>query len=203
VDLITRWCDLVARAGLSDVDGSVGRALIDRWRQPHRRYHNADHLTAVLSHVDTLAEHAADADAVRLAAWYHDAVYDGKPGEDELASAALAEQELSRLGLAADRLTEVVRLVRLTASHQPEPGDRNGEVLCDADLAVLAGDAAEYGAYAAAVRAEYAHVPDELFRLGRAQVLHHLLAMPTIFRTSAARERWEQRARENLRAELS
>ena len=36
-----------------------------------------------------------------------------------------------------------------------EPGDANGAVLCDADLAVLASPPEAYAAYASAVREEY------------------------------------------------
>ncbi|CCA57354.1 hypothetical protein SVEN_4068, partial [Streptomyces venezuelae ATCC 10712] len=75
-------------------------------------------------------------------------------------------------------MTEVARLVRLTTSHDPAPGDLNGETLCDADLAILATAPDTYQGYAAAVREEYAFVPDDAFREGRAAVLRHLLDSP-------------------------
>ena len=90
----------------------------------------------------------------------------------------------------------------LTATHDPEPGDANGAVLCDADLAVLARDPAGYADYAAAIRREYAHVPDELFRRGRAAILRGLLEQPALFRTPSAVNRWEAEARANVAAEL-
>ncbi|RLK59530.1 HD domain-containing protein [Actinokineospora cianjurensis] len=189
---LARWVSL-------GLDESVGRSLLDRWSEPHRRYHDLAHLAAVLSGVDLLAEHADDPDLVRLAAWYHDAVYRGSP-DDEEQSALLAEAELPAAGLDAAAVAEVARLVRLTAGHRTSPGDRNGEVLCDADLAILASDG--YDAYVAAVREEYRHVPEEAFRVGRAAVLRNLLALPNLYRTPLARERWEAVARKNLRSEL-
>ncbi|GAA2412409.1 HD domain-containing protein [Nonomuraea africana] len=198
-------------AGRSEAAGAVGAELIARWSEPHRRYHTLDHLIAVLAAIDPLAPVAADPDAVRLAAWFHDAVYDGRPGWDEERSAQLAQARLPRCGLTADRVAEVARLVRLTATHDPDytegaPAstagrDANGAVLCDADLAVLAGD--DYDAYARAVREEYRHVPDDLFRAGRAQVLRRLLAAPRLYRTALAHDLWEARARANLTAELA
>ncbi len=199
--LVERWDALLREFGAADA-AATGAQLLGRWAEPHRRYHDLAHLAAVLDGVDALAAHADDATAVRLAAWYHDAVYAGAP-DDEEQSARLAEAELSALGLPAGLVAEVARLVRLTTSHDPAPGDRNGEVLCDADLAVLAGSPADYRRYTDAVRAEYAHVPDDEFRAGRARILISLLAVPALFRTPAGRDRWEADARANVSAELT
>ncbi|GII65519.1 hypothetical protein Skr01_56040 [Sphaerisporangium krabiense] len=198
-DLPAAWRAL---AGDSAASQAVGAELAARWAEPHRRYHTPAHLRAVLAATEPLAGHARDLVAVRLAAWFHDAVYEGRPGWDEERSAQLASSRLARLGGGlARRAGEVARLVRLTAGHGPEPGDRDGEVLCDADLAVLASPG--YDAYARAVREEYRHVPEEAFRTGRACVLAGLLAMPALYRTAPAREMWEKTARANVRAELA
>jgi predicted metal-dependent HD superfamily phosphohydrolase len=179
----------------------LGRQLIADWGDPARRYHNLTHLQHVLRRVDELADHASDLRAVRLAAWYHDAVHAGAP-DDEERSAQRAEAELTAAGLDPGLVAEVARLVRLTVHHNPAPGDANGETLCDADLAILAAPAADYAAYTRAVRAEYAQVSDEAFRAGRAAVLQSLLDLPQLFRTPVGRT-WEPRARANLRAELA
>ena len=194
--------DLIARWRLLVDDEETGRDLLRRWSEPHRRYHDVRHLTAVLHAVDELAADAADPDAVRLAAWFHDAVYSGRPGDDERDSALLAAATLRAARLDEARVAEVARLVELTAGHDPAPGDHNGGVLCDADLAVLGGEPAEYADYAAAVRDEYAQVPEEQFRLGRAAVLDGLLARDPLFATTTARERWEANARRNVGTEL-
>lgn len=199
-DLTSRWDSLLH--GLTEGDAAAtGARLIGRWAEPHRRYHDLVHLTAVLDGIDALAGHASDLDAVRLAAWYHDAVYEGEP-DDEENSARLASSELGALGLSAGLVAEVARLVRLTTTHDPIPGDTNGETLCDADLAILAAGPEAYRRYTEAIRDEYAHVPDEEFRPGRARILISLLALPTLFRTPAGQERWETAARANIDAEL-
>ena len=194
-DLTARWRRLAG-------DDETGRDLLRRWSEPHRRYHDVRHLTAVLDAVDELAGEADDGDAVRLAAWFHDAVYTGRPGADERDSAALADAALRAAELDDALVAEVVRLVELTEGHDPDPGDRNGGVLCDADLAVLGGDPVEYAAYAAGVRDEYARVPEEEFRRRRAAVLEGLLARDPLFSTATARDRWEDRARRNVETEL-
>ncbi|HET9654609.1 MAG TPA: hypothetical protein VFP72_04605 [Kineosporiaceae bacterium] len=204
-DLAADWRAAVgaagARAPAADVE-RAGSALLARWREPHRHYHDAEHLAEVLDAVDLLAALAADPTAVRLAAWFHDAVYQARPGADEEASAVLAHQVLTGLGVPADRVDRVVRLVRLTAGHDPDDGDTDAAVLCDADLSILGAGPDRYQRYRLAVRAEYAQVPDPDFRTGRAAVLQ-ALADGQLYRTGPARRRWEAAARANLAAELA
>jgi predicted metal-dependent HD superfamily phosphohydrolase len=201
-DLLEAWTALITRHTEHADAVAVGGRLLAAWSEPHRRYHSVAHLRDILSRVDELADYADDADAVRLAAWYHDAVYDGLP-DDEERSAQRAEQDLSGLSVAAPLLDEVARLVRMTVSHDPAPGDRNGEVLSDADLAALALPCESYRRNTEAIRAEYTHIPDEVFRKGRTQVLVGLLEGPGVFRTPSGRQRWEDAAQRNLRAELA
>lgn len=201
--LLAGWNDLLDRTAPGGPDPApFGERLLAAWAEPQRRYHTTDHLAAVLNRVDELSGHAADADTVRLAAWFHDAVYQPERSANEERSALLAEHALAGAGVPAERAAEVVRLVLITVTHDPEDGDLDGEVLCDADLAVLAGAPAAYAAYAAAVREEYGFVPDDVFRAGRSDVLRRLLALPRLYRTPVGRDRWEDRARRNLTTEL-
>ncbi|MFJ7206839.1 hypothetical protein ACIQWR_25325 [Streptomyces sp. NPDC098789] len=202
-DLRAAWHRTATEAGADRDPAPYADRLLAAWAEPQRRYHSTAHLAAVLAHVDTLAAHAADPSAVRLAAWFHDAVYRPDRSENEERSAALAERALPELGIGAARTAEVARLVRLTVTHDPAPGDTDGEVLCDADLAILAGAPDAYAAYAAAVREEYGFVPDETFRAGRVAVLRQLLALPRLFRTPHGAAHWEAPARANLAAEAA
>ncbi|MFI9614423.1 hypothetical protein ACIHCM_22630 [Streptomyces sp. NPDC052023] len=176
--------------------------LITRWQEPQRHYHTLTHLTAVLDHIDVLEEYADAPDLVRLAAWFHDAVYLPDRSENEERSARLAERALAEAGVPEARTAEVARLVRLTAGHAPADDDRNGQVLCDADLAILASPPSAYAAYTAAVREEYGFVPSEAFRAGRSAVLRDLLALPRLYRTPYGAEHWEATARYNVTSEL-
>ena len=180
------------------LDGSLRAELEAAYAGSGRGYHDLRHLAEVLEHVEELMDADDPArEAVLLAAWFHDVVYDGQ-GDLEERSAQRAEAVLggSPLGV------EVARLVRLTGSHRPDEGDRAGHVLCDADLAILAADPDRYASYTRGVRREYASVPDADFAAGRAAVLNDLLAKPSLFHTDQGRRRWEQRARANVEAEI-
>ena len=201
-DLAQAWQTVLLRHSTSPDVGAVGQQLLARWAGPRRRYHDIRHLRDVLGYVELLVGHADDADAVRLAAWYHDAVFEAGPDDEEL-SARQAEADLTALGVPAGFVAKVARLVRMTTDHNPAPGDRDAEVLVDADLASLAISWEEYRRNSADIRIEFAHVPDALFRSGRAAIVAALLAAPALYRTPTARARWEQAARVNLRAELA
>ena len=181
-DLLIRWNATLPR------QPELGEQLILRYSEPHRHYHTTKHLLQVLTMIDKLADDH-DLFLVRLAAWYHDAVYAIPPGQvsNEEASARLALRELSWVGLEQEDLNQVARLVRLTETHLPGPRDPEGELLCDADLAILASDPTDYADYVAAVRAEYSHVPEEAFLAGRLAVLTDL-ADREIFHTAKGRQ---------------
>ncbi|MEU4802940.1 HD domain-containing protein [Actinosynnema sp. NPDC023587] len=173
--------------------------LAARYAEAHRGYHNAEHALAVVRDVELLAAHRSPTDraVLVLAALAHDVVYDGRPGDDERASAAWVVERLTAAGVPA---RPVADLVLATADHLA--GDELTALLVDADLAVLGADAERYERYRRAVRREYAHVPDEAWRHGRARVLRGLLERDPLYATAPARDRWEARARTNLAAEL-
>src|SRR5215213_4140817 len=174
-ELMTRWNATLPQ------QSELGENLITRYSEPHRHYHTTKHLLDVLTMIDQLADDH-DLFLVQLAAWYHDAVYAIPAGQ-------ISNEEAS------------ARLVRLTETHQPGPRDPEGELLCDADLAILASDPADYAAYVAAIRAEYARVPEEQFLAGRLAVLTGL-ANREIFRTSKGRQLTDA-AYANLETEIS
>lgn len=195
-ELLARWNSTLPR------QQELGENLITRYSEPHRRYHTTKHLQQVLTMIDRLADDH-DIFLVRLAAWFHDAVYAIPPGQvsNEEASARLALRELSRVGLEQEDLNQVARLVRMTETHVPGPRDPEGELLCDADLAILASDPSDYADYVAAVREEYAQLPEEEFLAGRLAVLTEL-ADREIFRTAKGRQLTDA-ARVNLTAEMA
>ena len=182
-------------------DEDLREALVRAWDRDG--YHDLRHLTDVLQRLEELAADGVwfPSLPVHLAAWFHDAVYDGERDAEER-SAAWAEQALAGL-VDPGTVAEVARLVRLTETHDPDPGDAAGCALSDADLAILAAPPGRYAAYTEQVRREYAHVDDATFASGRSRLLRGLATRPSLFRTAPARDRWEGPARANLDAELA
>ena len=105
--------------------------VVARYREPHRRYHTAEHITSVLGHVDRLsgAEDCVDLDVavVRAAALFHDVVYDPGSSTNEPDSATYAVHALAGLGWAQPRLDRVAELIEATADHLGPPGHGGGD----------------------------------------------------------------------------
>jgi predicted metal-dependent HD superfamily phosphohydrolase len=181
----------------------VRDALWGAYADPARGYHDTRHLAEVLTRLAEIADHGATYDQVPvvLAAWFHDAVYDGERDAEER-SAAWAEEALPDL-TDPPTTAETARLVRLTETHRPADDDANGCALSDADLGILAAPADRYAEYVAAVREEYSHLPDDVFAEGRRAVLTDLLRKPALFHTTYGRQAWEDAARANVEAELA
>ncbi|PRZ08144.1 putative metal-dependent HD superfamily phosphohydrolase [Isoptericola sp. CG 20/1183] len=188
---------------------SVGEELIERWSGPGRHFHNLRHLAAVLHRVDELAHETHEPDLVRLAAWYHGAVFDAdrkvayatRGGEQTTLSAELARTQLVELGVPVDSADRVGELVDTLARHKAAAGDFDSAVLNDADLGMLAAEPQRYKEYVAEIRAEYAHIPLSDYLDARIKVLTKLLGRSRLY-VSPLGATWEEPARQNLDAEL-
>ncbi len=181
--------------------------LEERYNEPHRRYHDLRHATAVAHHCEDFAREfdlsLHERGAVVVAAWTHDVVYDARPGDDERASAEWTRKWLTRAGVGETDIARAEGLVLATIGHDAPDDDLLATALLDADLAVLGADKVTYEEYASGVREEYSMYSDADWPAGRAAVLERLLAKPALYRGEIARARWESAARENLATELT
>jgi predicted metal-dependent HD superfamily phosphohydrolase len=173
--------------------------LIAAYAAPNRHYHNLAHIQDCLdklSRVDALS--AIERKALEAAIWWHDVIYDPTRSDNEELSARLAEQNVD-----AEMRQEVGRLIRLTRTHHVEAGDTLGAILISIDLSILAAEPLVYDAYAAAIRKEFAHVPDAAYRAGRSGVLKRFAARPVIFPDANFALALDQKARGNLAREIA
>jgi predicted metal-dependent HD superfamily phosphohydrolase len=213
--LISSWTmDVlnVAPHNAENNNGGVAQAgadLLARWEEPARRYHTTRHLVEMFGALEDLEE-AGEIDdrqssVARLAAWFHDAIYDpaATPGANEMDSAAVARATLPLLRVQDKDMDSIDRLIRLTARHDADAAEPLDAAFHDADLWILSAPHERFDEYCAQVREEYAHVPDAAYREGRAAILGPLLHRDRIYRTPRALHRWETSARINLGRELS
>jgi predicted metal-dependent HD superfamily phosphohydrolase len=200
--LRTRWEALARRTGIAHGDGTALLAeLIAAYAQNGRHYHNLDHIAALCDLLDRHGDSVRNRDALELAIFFHDAVYEPIRSDNEAASAALARERLTGLGIAENLIAEVERMILATrhgASAADAGSDPDLALLLDLDLSILAAERATYTAYAEAIRREYAIVPDAIYRPGRRRVLADFLARPRIYATPRLRDLWEAAARSNL-----
>lgn len=205
--LVTEWRRIGERGFLprSAIEkwAEEGANLVSRWREPHRKYHNTKHLEDVLlslDHLQTVGETIAT--ETLLAAWYHDAIYEGRQSDEEK-SAQLAHATLQKLGINREISDTVAELILATKPATDSSHGFEFAHLLDADLAIFAASNHRYLEYAQAVRQEYSHVTEEDFRTGRSKILTSYLERPQIYYGTSAQSLWEARARKNLELEIN
>jgi predicted metal-dependent HD superfamily phosphohydrolase len=211
--LITWWTmdvrGVAPHAPPDDIVERAGADLLARWTEPARRYHTTRHLVEMFWALEELEEAGEINDRqcslARLAAWFHDAVYDPAPGSgsNEADSAALAWDTLPLLAVGDDDVDVIDRLIRLTARHDTEAVEPLDAAFHDADLWILSAPQERFDSYCDQVREEYAHVPRAAYQHGRAAILGPLLHRDRIYRTSHALHHWSTPARINLGRELA
>lgn len=200
-ELRTAFQALVARLGFAPRSGALWSDLRARYAEPHRAYHTMPHIAECLAHLERVRASAHDADLVEFALWAHDVIYDPKRDDNERRSAEWARRALLDGGCKSEFALRAHSLVVAT-SHDAVPADEDAQLLCDVDLAVLGASRARFDEYEAQIRAEYAWVPEPLFRSRRADVIARFLARASIYTTPHFRQTFETAARSNLQRSL-
>lgn len=216
LELRVAWQHHIGRSPAAD---RAYESVLSRHREASRHYHGVRHLTWVVRHVLGLSvgRPVADLGAIVGAAFYHDAVYDARAAGNERASAALATEELTQVGWPTERTRRTAAMILATQHLVDRATDVDGgddgdavaaaaddldtSILIAADLAILAADPTAYGDYVRNVRAEYAHLSDEAWTVGRRTVVDRFLALDRLFPPALDLSGWERRARANLVAE--
>lgn len=189
------------------MDAALKTELSALYRQPGRHYHDLAHVETLQALLEEHRSEFSDPEAVEAAIWFHDAIYDSRRGDNEARSAALAEERLSGR-TSPKRLARIAAMIEATATHAlPDIADSAGRhdaaLFLDMDLSILGGAPADFDAYEAAVRREYAWVDETGWRTGRAAVLRKFLARSAIFHTDIFKGQFEAAARRNIERSLA
>lgn len=172
-------------------------ALLARYDESHRRYHTLQHLGECLDAFERERAHAQRPGEIALALWFHDAIYDLQAHDNEARSADWARDALRAAGIdegAAQRVHDLI----LATKHDAQPTGADARLLVDIDLAILGAPPARFAEYEAQIRAEYAHVPPDIFEPRRRLILARFLAREPLYQTPGLRARCEAQARINL-----
>jgi predicted metal-dependent HD superfamily phosphohydrolase len=198
--LFSRWLDTWWAVTATD-GNAVYQDLVARYAEPQRAYHTLEHIVECLGHFDA-ARHLAERPVeVEAAIWFHDAIYDPRSGDNEEQSALLAEQQMRTAGADDASVARIAALIR-TTTHASTYFEGDAALLVDVDLAILGTKPERFERYDAAIRQEYAWVPDTVFRRERARVLAGFMARPRIYFTTFFNYQFEGQARANIMAAL-
>ncbi|HBF49059.1 MAG TPA: N-methyl-D-aspartate receptor NMDAR2C subunit [Massilia sp.] len=198
--LAARWQRLWTGLGLPAPAGLLP-ALLAAYSEPQRHYHTLQHLEECFAHFDgvkELAEHPLD---IELALWFHDSVYDVHARDNEARSSDWADRALREAGLPNDACARIHALIMATC-HDALPASPDARLLTDIDLAILGAEPERFAEYERQIRAEYAHVPQEIFTRERGRILARFLARSPLFHTTVMQTRLAAPARRNLQHAL-
>jgi len=205
--------------------------IMKHYMEPGRYYHTPTHLYEIFELLRLRTDHRdgelnlvlsmTQDKALKLATFFHDAIYDPKSKTNERDSAALFEEFWDSEGVPdslfrafgilparipmQETLYKITKtLILSTKKHQVLNADFESlqQLFLDLDMAVLGKYTTRaYLDYAAAIRQEYSHLPAEVYCNRRAAFLSNLL-QERIFRTSVFQREMEDHARRNLQAEV-
>jgi len=181
---------------IGDGAGVVFDELETLYGEPHRAYHRATHIEHCLRLFDLAAEGMDESDAVEMALWFHDAIYDIPTRENERRSAELFAARAGERG--SERFRSKVRGLIMATTHIDPPTTLDEAFIVDIDLSSFGRPWEEFLDDSRAVRAEFAHVPDAEFYPRQRKFLDSLVARPEFCFTEFFREQHEARARENI-----
>lgn len=156
---------LLPHSGNSERLAGLWQAIAKQCSAPGRYYHNVQHLEQLYSALNTVRASIHHWEALVLASFYHDYIYNpGRPDNEER-SAAHAREVLSGLTL-PDTLIRLVRHhIRATKRHRWS-SEEDTNYFTDADLWILGAPPKAYRAYTLAIRKELALYSDAAYRKG-------------------------------------
>jgi predicted metal-dependent HD superfamily phosphohydrolase len=190
----TLWRRCVASPPSPDA-AAVYADLRDRLGGRGRAFHNLGHIDDCLRRFDEVAPRLADRDAVEVALWFHDAVYEPGNAENERRSAQLfLDQSVGALPQFRRRVCALI----LTTQRARAPRTNDCKFIDDIDLAGFGASWEDFMRNGERLRREFASLSDSDYYRGLSSFLAALRRRPQFFRTDYFVERYEKQARDNL-----
>ena len=192
---------LVEKHASSDQTIELWQEISERHSEPHRHYHNLNHLADLYAQLEMIQALIQDWPTLLYSLFYHDIVYEVERNDNEEKSALLAVERMTNIGIPQDMITLCQDQIIATKTHLVSArSDTN--YFTDADLSILGRDWQTYDSYRHNIRKEYEIYPEPMYQQGRRMVVQHFLSMDRIYKTDQFYNRFEAAARDNLNKEL-
>lgn len=199
-----RFTSLWNRCQTGDGDGADADAVFDEvqayYSEPGRYYHTPNHIDHCLKQFDMAVAEIDDADAVEMAIWFHDLVFETNSNDNELRSARRFT-ELADESMDAGFKSKVYNLIMATAPpRQPKTNDE--KFMLDIDLSSFGLPWDDFVRDSMAVRQESPQLSDADFFPGQRAFLESLFNREHFYFTEFFRSRIEEVARDNIQRHL-
>lgn len=193
----SRFEALWARNSISAVNGTeIANTLLERYSEADRHYHTIEHIEFCLSLFDQVADQCVNSDAVELAIWFHDAIYNFPLVENEKLSADYFMDASE--GYMADDLRQNIFRQVITTDHKVRPVDPDQQILVDIDLSSFGRPWDQFIKDGQNVRRELAYQDDGFFYQQQISFMKQLVARKDFYNTPWFQQQFEATARSNL-----
>ena len=192
-----RWNTLWKSLGARGDAEATYNDLVNRYSEPHRAYHTLAHIGHCLDEFEQVRDIATNLNAIELALWYHDAIYNTRAKDNEERSAELAAKIVRDTSLSNSFGQSVVNLI-IATKHSESPTDLDTQLIIDIDLSILGQSEEKFDEYESQIRKEYEWVSKDAFAAERSTILQSFLDRPTIYSTQFFRNKYEIQARLNI-----
>jgi pantetheine-phosphate adenylyltransferase len=139
------------------------------YSHPSRGYHNWEHVDNVLYHIEQSTGYDDNGMVLKIAALFHDAIYDSRATDNEAKSA-----ELVRDINLSDPLKKRIMDIILFTTYTREPETEEESIFIDADLSIFNGTQEEMVAFELGILHEYSWVPLNIYIEERCKVLEKI-----------------------------
>lgn len=177
----SRLEELCQRAGING-DGLVNiwSSIEDHYGVETRHYHTLKHIHDLLQLSARHRFKLKDSEAVDWSIIYHDIIYNPQSSRNEEDSAQLFKEHMTSdhapNSMNSAIIEKVQKYIVATKDHKVDAYDHDSDLrhFLDWNMSIFAAHREEYRAYCVAVRAEYSHLSDEVWRQRRLAFLKGL-----------------------------
>ena len=189
------WCRCLIESA-PDESTDIHQNLIDSYSQPQRYYHTLSHVAHCLSLFDKIKTELQNPQAVELAIWFHDVVYEPGAINNEQLS---ADQFMTITeGIFNDKLrTEVYQHIMATLHDGSDFENADTNYMLDIDLSSFGRPWPEFIQDSDNLRLEMESLPDDVFYKRQNAFQDKLFSRPRFFKSEYFYNHFEAQARQN------
>ncbi len=191
------WQRCLPEGVADDKSIDIYRRLIQAYSEPQRIYHTLKHIDGCFVMFEKIRHLANNPDALALAIWFHDAIYELNAGNNEQRSADWFMKESD--GLFDENLRRLVYAHIMATLHCGRKiQNPDSKLMIDIDLSSFGLSWPEFLHDSNNVRKEQSDISDEAFYRKQCGFQKELLERPRFFQSDYFFEHHEKQARRNL-----
>lgn len=176
-----------------------------KYSDKNRFYHTMKHISDMIEIIFSYKDKVSDFEILIISTFFHDYFYKSTKLNNEEKSAEKAFDILSKTNFEKHRIEKVKSNILRTKNHSIENSDDDFDIklFLDSDLKILSAEFEEYINYTHSIKKEYKLIPENIFKKNRIIFLEKTLTSKSIYKTEIFKNNFEEKARENIKTELS